>query len=81
MQTKTKAERVRDAIGECERGFRTMGRAIRTYNERVEELWFEIEARIEAVEAAERKQDYGAVEYHLSAIMRYVGCIESELPT
>ena len=81
MQTRTKADRVRNAIAECERGFQATGKAMRTYNERVEELWFEIEARTEAVEAAERKQDYGAVEYHLSAMMRYVACIEAELPT
>jgi hypothetical protein len=75
----TKADRVRLAIASCEMCFEAMGKDMWSPNELVEELWYRVEQQVEAVEAAERRQDENEVHTHLRGILHLLSRIEKEM--
>jgi len=74
-----KAERLRQAVEACEECFEAVGKPMRTPTERTEELWFEVEDRIEAVHEAETISEYDTVRQHLLFILRLLDKIEMEM--
>ena len=74
-----KAERLRQAVEACEECFEAVGKPMRTPTERTEELWFEVEDRIEAVEQAETLSEWEIVRNHLLSILRLLDKIEIEM--
>lgn len=74
-----KAERLKQAVEACEQCFESVGKPMRTPTERTEELWFEIEDRIEAVHEAEKEYEWESVRHHLLTILRLLDKIEGEM--
>jgi hypothetical protein len=74
-----KAERLRQAVEACEQCFDSVGKPMRTPTERTEELWFEVEDRIEAVQEAEKDSEWESVRHHLLTILRLLDKIEMEM--
>ncbi len=74
-----KADRLRQAVEACEECFEAAGKPMRTPTERTEELWFEVEDRIEAVHEAETLSEWETVRNHLLSILRLLDKIEMEM--
>lgn len=75
----TKADRVRAAIEVCDSLFDAIGKDMRTSSERIEELWFEIDDQITALEEAERRRDDLGVREHLTSMLNLVSKIKDEI--
>ena len=78
--TETKTQRVRKTIAECNDKYLSTNRNIFTATERVEELWFEIEDLLAAMERAEALRDREAVCECLTEVYHKLGRVESHLP-
>jgi hypothetical protein len=76
----TRAERLRQVIAACEVSVAAMGRDLRTPTERVEELWFDMEDQMAALEAAEESGDKEALRRHLLIMLELTERIEREMP-
>ncbi len=74
-----KAERVRMAIASCGMCFEAAGKDMWSANERIEELWFEIEDRIDQIESAETEGSDRAVRDYLTHVLSLVNRIEQEM--
>jgi hypothetical protein len=75
----TKASRVRAVISGYEECYRSLGKTMRNPSERVEELWFEIDDHLDAMEAAEEQKEERSVKLHIEAILALLAKIKSEL--
>jgi hypothetical protein len=76
----TRAERLRQVIAACEVSVAAMGRDLRTPTERVEQLWFDMEDQMAALEAAEESGDSEALRRHLLIMLELTERIEREMP-
>ncbi len=76
----TKTQRVRAAIAACDDCYRAVGGNMRTATERIEELWFEIDDQVDAMERAEAQHDGEAVSKHLSAVVSRLARIREIMP-
>ncbi|MBC7527216.1 MAG: hypothetical protein H7308_06660 [Chthonomonadaceae bacterium] len=75
----TKAERVRMAIASCGMCFESVGKDMWTKNERIEELWFEVEDKIDNIESAEKTGSDEDVRDYLHNVLALVTRIEQEM--
>jgi hypothetical protein len=75
----TKAERVRAVVSACAVCFEAVGKDMWTRSERLEELWFEVDDHINAIERAEALGETAVVQDNLLAVMQLLGHIEREL--
>ena len=78
--TKTKTQRVRETIAECNNSYLAANRNVFTANERVEELWFEIEDLLANMERAEALRENDQVCEYLAEVYFKLERIEHHLP-
>ena len=77
MQTKT--SQVRVALRECLAWYDAAREDIRQVSERAEELWFQMDDLVCALQEAENRADAQAVEHLVHALLRCALAIEAEV--
>jgi hypothetical protein len=79
-ELQTRTQQVRAAITECIGQYRSASIDIVKATERSEELWFEIDDLLTAMESAEAQEDDGMVRSHLHTIYLKLGSVQQQLP-
>ena len=74
----TKADLVKAALDECYAWYQKLDCNIRTYSERIDAMWHEVDFHIERLEQAEREDDEVAATASLECVIRFVTRILAE---